>query len=195
MEYFIYRLKGQNHLSGLNNNIISKVGWVWSSGWMWSWLQDYVHLDDQTQPTFEMTPGFKPFTIILLFFTRYLMQLPWAGQHGSKDLLFAFVLVWCSPFWYVKEGRNKFQLYIHCRQNKGNCFSLADQGACGFNFIRIKPGQATPTNSTDFENWSHWMCLISASLLHLSMHNAVVSKQAVNRQCSAGYLIICRRLL
>ena len=23
--------------------------------------QDYVHPDDQTQPTFEMTPGFKPF--------------------------------------------------------------------------------------------------------------------------------------
>ena len=22
----------------------------------------YVHPDDQTQPTFEMTPGFKPFT-------------------------------------------------------------------------------------------------------------------------------------
>ena len=26
-------------------------------------IQDYVHRDDQTQPTFEMTPGFKPFTI------------------------------------------------------------------------------------------------------------------------------------
>ena len=24
--------------------------------------QDYVHPDDQTQPFFEMTPGFKPFT-------------------------------------------------------------------------------------------------------------------------------------
>ena len=23
---------------------------------------NYVHRDDQTQPTFEMTPGFKPFT-------------------------------------------------------------------------------------------------------------------------------------
>ena len=27
-------------------------------------IQDYVHPDDQTQPTFEMTPGFKPFTKI-----------------------------------------------------------------------------------------------------------------------------------
>ena len=25
-------------------------------------IQDYVHPDDQTQPTFEMTPGFKPLT-------------------------------------------------------------------------------------------------------------------------------------
>ena len=24
----------------------------------------FVHPDDQTQPTFEMTPGLKPFTII-----------------------------------------------------------------------------------------------------------------------------------
>ena len=29
-------------------------------------IQDYVHPDDQTQPTFEMTPGFKPFTEIIL---------------------------------------------------------------------------------------------------------------------------------
>ena len=26
-------------------------------------IQDYVHPDDQTQPTFEVTPGFKPFTV------------------------------------------------------------------------------------------------------------------------------------
>ena len=29
-------------------------------------IQDCVYPDDQTQPTFEMTPGFKPFTIIVL---------------------------------------------------------------------------------------------------------------------------------
>ena len=27
-------------------------------------IQDYVHQDDQTQPTFEMTPGFKSFTAL-----------------------------------------------------------------------------------------------------------------------------------
>ena len=25
-------------------------------------IQDYVHPHDQTQPTYEMTPGFRPFT-------------------------------------------------------------------------------------------------------------------------------------
>ena len=29
-------------------------------------IQDYVHPNDQTQPTFDMTPGFKPFTIIII---------------------------------------------------------------------------------------------------------------------------------
>ena len=27
-------------------------------------IQDYIHPDDQTQPTFEITPGFKPFTVL-----------------------------------------------------------------------------------------------------------------------------------
>ena len=31
-------------------------------------IQDYVHPDDQTQPTFEKTPGFKPFTTIKSLF-------------------------------------------------------------------------------------------------------------------------------
>ena len=30
-------------------------------------IQDYVHLNDQTQPTFEMTHGFKPFTDSKIF--------------------------------------------------------------------------------------------------------------------------------
>ena len=29
-------------------------------------IQDYVHPDDQTQPAFEMTPGFKPFTVLII---------------------------------------------------------------------------------------------------------------------------------
>ena len=36
-------------------------------------IQEYVHSDDQTQPTFEMTPGFKPFTIIIIIFIMMMM--------------------------------------------------------------------------------------------------------------------------
>ena len=28
------------------------------------WVLDYVHPDDQTQPTFEMTHGFKPYIVL-----------------------------------------------------------------------------------------------------------------------------------
>ena len=28
-------------------------------------IQDYVHPDDHAQPTYEMTPGFKPFTELI----------------------------------------------------------------------------------------------------------------------------------
>ena len=31
-----------------------------------SLIQDYVHPDDHTQPTYEMTPGLKPFTLTFL---------------------------------------------------------------------------------------------------------------------------------
>ena len=39
-------------------------------------IQDYVHPDDQTQP-FEMTPGFKPFTIIIfiMLFLMYIVDI------------------------------------------------------------------------------------------------------------------------
>ena len=30
-------------------------------------IQDYVPPDDHTQPSYEMTPGFKPFKVVLMF--------------------------------------------------------------------------------------------------------------------------------
>ena len=30
-------------------------------------IQDYVHSDDHPKPTYEMTPGFNPFTVLHLF--------------------------------------------------------------------------------------------------------------------------------
>ena len=29
-------------------------------------IQDYIHPDDHTEPTFEMTLGFTPFTVLIL---------------------------------------------------------------------------------------------------------------------------------
>ena len=36
-------------------------------------IQDYVNPDDQTQPTFEMTPGFKPFTVLIIIIMMMMM--------------------------------------------------------------------------------------------------------------------------
>ena len=35
-------------------------------------LQDYDHLDDHTQPTYEMTPRFKPFTVLSFYNIFYI---------------------------------------------------------------------------------------------------------------------------
>ena len=40
-------------------------------------IQDYVQPDDQTQPTFDMTPGFKPFTVL------YVNMLFIVGKHSA----------------------------------------------------------------------------------------------------------------
>ena len=37
-------------------------------------IQDYVHLDDQTQPTIDMTPGFKSFTDLCSYSSKVLNQ-------------------------------------------------------------------------------------------------------------------------
>ena len=44
-------------------------------------IQDYVHLDNQTQPTFEQTPGFKPFTVSPHYVTSYTHH---TGKKGIK---------------------------------------------------------------------------------------------------------------
>ena len=37
-------------------------------------IQDYVHLDDHTQPTYEMTPGFKPSVLLHVLFRTITQQ-------------------------------------------------------------------------------------------------------------------------
>ena len=39
-------------------------------------IQNYIHPDDHTQPTYEMTPGFKPFTVPEVFVKVSSSQFP-----------------------------------------------------------------------------------------------------------------------
>ena len=73
-------------------------------------IQDYVHPEDQTQPTFEMTPGLKPFSTLFylqqhLFFICsnifYLQQhLFYLQQHL---FLFAATCFICSNFFNLQQ--------------------------------------------------------------------------------------------
>ena len=49
-------------------------------------IQDYVHPDDHTQPTDEMTPEFKPFTVLLNYSTNRL-----GAQYGRATIHCRFV--------------------------------------------------------------------------------------------------------
>ena len=58
-------------------------------------IQDYVHPDDQTQPTFEMTPGFKLFTMQCLYVYGTMTKCPVKrGLHLRKVNNVVFVCVW-----------------------------------------------------------------------------------------------------
>ena len=53
-------------------------------------IQDYVHPDDQTQPTFEMTPGFKPFTVIIIIIiitSNREFFLFWRLMKGKEEIV------------------------------------------------------------------------------------------------------------
>ena len=67
-------------------------------------IQDYVHLDDQTQPSFEMTPGFKPFTDLCYYSSKVLNQ----NQGLKKVRLVDFL-----------AGQSIFKLTIACPTIKG----------------------------------------------------------------------------
>ena len=51
-------------------------------------IQDYAHPDDQTQPTFEMIPGFKPFTI--LHDVGVFRQTYFRGGEGRPEIRLRF---------------------------------------------------------------------------------------------------------
>ena len=59
-------------------------------------IQDYVHPDDQTQSTFEMTPGFKPFIILnqLAHFMPYACS--WKVTSALSIIILLLYAILCS---------------------------------------------------------------------------------------------------
>ena len=69
-------------------------------------IQDYVHQDDHTQPTFEMTPGFKPFT------NKELTQ-------SQSNLQYSLIQVHSNEFFQqmLLQNQPKFIITIICYNN------------------------------------------------------------------------------
>ena len=61
-------------------------------------IQDYVHPDDQTQLTFEMTPGFKPFTLKNIINSKKFTD---HSHQGNPDLLI------CLKLSFASRGKTK----------------------------------------------------------------------------------------
>ena len=53
---------------------------------LYSSVVDYVHPNDEIQPTFEMTPGFKPFTVLNWFVRKHVTfyNLNITGEMGHR---------------------------------------------------------------------------------------------------------------
>ena len=74
-------------------------------------IQDYVHPDDQTQPPFEMTPGFKPFTKKVLFASgesakEKCFQSGFKKRDNSSTLYIAVSRIekFCTTKFYTKKS-------------------------------------------------------------------------------------------
>ena len=55
-------------------------------------IQDLVHPDDQTQLTLEMTPGFKAFTVFLLFKIAQIDIVGYNSPHYNFAKSVAYIL-------------------------------------------------------------------------------------------------------
>ena len=75
-------------------------------------IQDFVHLDDHTQPTDEMTLGFKPFTVLMKVLWNYCkykcpaLQIPWdCHTYNSRHkVLASSVLCLARLHWNDRTG-------------------------------------------------------------------------------------------
>ena len=44
-------------------------------------IQDYVHRDDHTHPSYEMTPGIKPLTMMIMLMTMSIARIKTSVHH------------------------------------------------------------------------------------------------------------------
>ena len=66
-------------------------------------IQDYAHPNDHAPPTYELTPGFKPFTAIFLFFQTgvVIVDSPGIGESDIMDNIVVQYLPNAFAFIYV----------------------------------------------------------------------------------------------
>ena len=57
-------------------------------------IQDYVHPDDQSQPIFEMTPRFKPFTVF--YYTSFGRKRRQTHRHKESELILLLEIIHCA---------------------------------------------------------------------------------------------------
>ena len=103
-------------------------------------IQDYVHLDDQTQPTIDMTPGFKPFTDLCSYSSKVLNQ----NQGLKKVHLVDFL-----------AGQLIFKLII---------LLLAQQSRVQGNILQLTSKESNPSK-IDTEGTAESVCINGASVL------------------------------
>ena len=65
-------------------------------------VHDYVHPDDQTQPTFEMTPAFKPLTVYIFVVVKIFFFL--------RNMLVITVAMFLTK---IYTNRKSAQILVH----------------------------------------------------------------------------------
>ena len=100
-------------------------------------IQDYVHPDNQTQPTFDMTPGFKPFIKYIVLNNKtepLVLEFNWWIQSLFSPM------GECIPF----QTRSSFKRFLYCGSKvlsvvqSTKCVVLKWETACRFSTYVVR---------------------------------------------------------
>ena len=114
-------------------------------------IQDYVHPDDQAQPTYEMTPGFKPFTTDIFYWANKVHLFTACDGRELRRL-------WCclihEMFFFsarcIKNQRSRY---------KSDSFALSSISypePSGFLVSGVTPKKTLGTSTLDRRNPKNW---------------------------------------